>query len=102
MSHPSASSFLMYQSHNNLKKNEMTKFQTSFSQNSENIHDKVFPPISWVLVYPYLLVEKLYPKVQKDLIDVIKNSKLEIDTHFKNNLDDLIKYNELTKNLVLK
>jgi len=102
MSHPSASSFLMYQSHNNLIKNEMTKFQTSFSQNNEKIHGKVFPVISWVLVYPYLLIEELYPKVQKDLIDAIKNSKLEIDIHFKNNLDDLIKYNEIIKNLVLK
>ncbi len=87
MSHPSASSFLMYQSHNNLIKNEMTKFQTSFSQNNEKIHGKVFPVISWVLVYPYLLIEELYPKVQKDLIDAIKNSKLEIDIHFKNNFD---------------
>ncbi len=100
MTHPSATSFLMYESHNNSKKNEITKFQTSFSQNSENIHEKVFPPITLVLMYPYFLVEKLYPKIQKDLIDMIKKSKIEIDTHFKFNLEDAIKYHELVKNLV--
>lgn len=102
MTHPSATSFLMYESHNNSKKNEITKFQTSFSQNSENIHEKVFPPITLVLMYPYFLVEKLYSKIQKDLIDMIKKSKIEIDTHFKFNPEDAIKYHELIKNLVLK
>ena len=100
MTHPSATSFLMYSSHNNSKKNGITKFQTSFSQNSEKIHEKVFPPISLVLVYPYFLVEELYPKIQKDLIDMIKKSKIEIDTHFKFNPEDAIKYDELVKNLV--
>ena len=102
MSHPSPSSFLMYQTTSNNIENDKIKFQTSFSQNSENIHEKVFPPISWVLVYPDILINKLYPKIQKELIDEIKKKELEIHLHFKNNTHDSEKYNDLVRNLVLK
>ena len=100
MSHPAATSFLMYNSNSITEKNNKLKQQTSFSQNSKNIHEKVLPPISMMLLYPSLLVDELYPQIQKDLIDNIKNSKFEINSHFKLNPEDAIKYNELIKNLI--
>ena len=42
-----------------------------------------------------ITIEDLYPKIQKDLINFLKDSKLEIDIYFKNNSADNKKHNEL-------
>ena len=99
MTHPSATSFLMYGSHQNLNTDKGSKSQSSFSQNSENIQDLVFPMIGMMLLYAQCLVEEIYPKIQNDLIDPIKNSKEEIEIHFKYNLLEIEEYNKLTESL---
>ena len=89
--HPSPSSFMMYIDTNNKKEN---RYQNSFSLNSKDIQG-FYSFIALTMVDIVLTIQDLYPKIQKDLINYLKDSKLEIDIHFKNNSADNKKHNEL-------
>ena len=89
--HPSPSSFMMYIDTSNKKEN---KYQNSFSLNSKDIQG-LYSFIALTMVDIVITIEDLYPKIQKDLINFLKDSKLEIDIHFKNNSADNKKHNEL-------
>ena len=91
--HPSPSSFMMYIDTSNKKEN---KYQTSFSLNSKDIQG-YYGFISLTLIDIVLTIQDLYPQIQKDLINFLKDSRLEIDIHFKNNSADTKKHNELIK-----
>ena len=89
--HPSPSSFMMYIDANNKKEN---RYQNSFSLNSKDIQG-FYSFIALTMVDIVITIEDLYPKIQKDLINYLKDYKLEIDIHFKNNSADNKKHNEL-------
>ena len=91
--HPSPSSFMMYIDTSNKKEN---KYQNSFSLNSKDIQG-LYSFIALTMVDIVITIEDLYPKIQKDLINFLKDSKLEIDIYFKNNSADNKKHNELIK-----
>jgi hypothetical protein len=89
--HPSPSSFMMYI--DSMKKSK-NKYQNSFSFNSKDIQGH-YSFIALTLVDIVYTVESIYPDIQKDLIDLLKNSKLSIEMYFKHNSEDNKKHNEL-------
>ena len=90
--HPSPSSFLMYQESTTIKNSYQ---QVSFSHNSEEIHDVIFSIICLVLTNISIIVEDIYPLINKNLINLLENSRLSIDVHFKNNIKESDEHDEL-------
>lgn len=90
--HPSPSSFMMYiDTHNKMEKN---KYQSSFSLNSEDIQG-MYSLIAYTLLGISITIEDIYPKIDRELINNLIQSKLKVDIHFKNNSLDNKKHNEL-------
>jgi len=90
--HPSPSSFLMYQESTTIKNNYQ---QVTFSHNSREIHNGIFAIICLVLTYICVIVDDIYPSINKNLINLLENSQLSIDVHFKNNIKESDEHDEL-------
>ena len=83
---------MMYiDTHNKTEKN---KYQSSFSLNSEDIQG-MYSLIAYTLLGISITIEDIYPKIVRELINNLIQSKLKIDIHFKNNSLDNKKHNEL-------
>ena len=91
--HPSPSSFMMYIDAMNIKKRN--KYQNSFSLNSKDIQNQ-YSFILLIMLDFALIIEILYPKIQIDLINFLKDSKLAVEIYF-NHSEYNKKHNELIK-----